>query len=127
MPPEVLRFLHDIQQACGLIEHFTAGKTVDDFRNDIQLRSAMERQFITIGEALQQALRVEPTLADSITDSRRIINFRNVMVHGYAQIVPDTVWGVVESGRPAGCQTSRVVCGRSSTTIGNTLSHRPIT
>jgi uncharacterized protein with HEPN domain len=98
MRPEALKLLHDIGQACEFIEQFTSGKTVEDFRNDIQLRSAVERQFITIGEALQQLLRVEPVLASSFTDSRRIVNFRNVMVHGYAQIVPDTVWGVVETG-----------------------------
>jgi uncharacterized protein with HEPN domain len=101
MPPEVLKYLHDIDQACALIEQFTAGKSADDFRGDAQLQSAVERQFITIGEALQQALRLEPALAGSISDSRRIINFRNVMVHGYAQILADTVWGVVEGGLPA--------------------------
>jgi len=58
MPPEVLKLLHDIRQACGLIQQFTADKTADDFRDDAQLRSAIERQFITIGEALQQALRL---------------------------------------------------------------------
>jgi uncharacterized protein with HEPN domain len=100
MPPEVLKFLHDIQQACNLIQQFTAGKAAEDFRDDVQLRSAVERQFITIGEALQQALRTLPDMDKSITDSRRIINFRNVLVHGYAQIVPDTVWGVVETGLP---------------------------
>ena len=94
MPPDVLKFLHDVEQACGLIEQFTAGKSVEDFQQDAQLRSAVERQFITIGEAIQQALRLRPDLANSITEHRRIINFRNVMVHGYAQIVPDTVWGV---------------------------------
>jgi uncharacterized protein with HEPN domain len=96
MSPEVSKFLHDAEKACGLIEQFTAGKRVEDFRQDVQLRSAVERQFITIGEALQGALRLSPDLANSITELRRIINFRNIMVHGYAQIVPDTVWGVVE-------------------------------
>jgi uncharacterized protein with HEPN domain len=80
------------------LSNLQRAKRLRDFRNDIQLRSAVERQFITIGEALQQLLRVEPVLASSFTDSRRIVNFRNVMVHGYAQIVPDTVWGVVETG-----------------------------
>jgi uncharacterized protein with HEPN domain len=100
MPPEVLKCLHDIQQACALIRKFTSGKTAADFSADDLLRSAVERQFITIGESLQQALRAEPNLATSITDCRRIINFRNVMVHGYAQIVSDTVWGVVEKNLP---------------------------
>jgi uncharacterized protein with HEPN domain len=92
----VLKFLHAVEQACELIEQFTAGKSIVDFRQDAQLRSAVERQFITIGEAIQQSLRLLPELANSISEYRRIINFRNVMVHGYAQIMPDTVWGVVE-------------------------------
>ena len=100
MRPDVLKFLHDIQQACELLEQFTASKTIEEFRSDAQLRSAVERQFITVGEALQQMLRIEPGLTNSITDCRRIINFRNVMVHGYAHIVADTVWGVLESGLP---------------------------
>lgn len=100
MPPEVLKYLYDIEQSCLLIQQFTAGKSADEFRADTQLRSAVERQFITIGEALQQAMRLNPDLADSIVESRRIINFRNVMVHGYAQLVTDTVWGVVEKDLP---------------------------
>jgi uncharacterized protein with HEPN domain len=114
MLPEVLKFLHDIQQACGLIEQFTLGRTADDFSHDLKLRSAVERQFITIGEALQQALHIEPELANSITETRRIINFRNVMVHGYAQIVPDTVWGVVETGLPVLSAEVRQLISRDS-------------
>ena len=82
MQIEVLKYLHDIQQACALIRAFIDGNSAEDFRCDVQLRSAVERQFITIGEALQQALRLAPNLDNEITDSRRIINFRNVMVHG---------------------------------------------
>jgi uncharacterized protein with HEPN domain len=114
MRPEVLKFLHDIQQACERVEQFTAGKTVDEFRNDAQLRSAVERQFITIGEAIQQMLRIEPDLTNSITDCRRVVNFRNVMVHGYAQIVADTVWGVVESGLPILHAEVRHMIGRDA-------------
>jgi uncharacterized protein with HEPN domain len=114
MRPEVLKFLHDIQQACELIEQFTAGKAVEEFRNDAQLRSAVERQFITIGEAIQQMLRIEPDLANSITDSRRVVNFRNVMVHGYAQVVADTVWGVVETGLPVLHAEVRQIIGRDA-------------
>ncbi len=117
MPPEAFKFLHDIQQACDLIEQFTAGKIVDDFRGDAQLRSAVERQFITIGEALLQALRAAPELSHTITDSRRIINFRNVMVHGYASIAPETVWGVVETGLPILREVVRRLIQEASTTL----------
>jgi uncharacterized protein with HEPN domain len=100
MPPEALKFVYDIEQACSLIEEFTAGKCVEDFRQGVQFRSAVERQFITIGEALQQLIRQMPGIEKSISEARRIVNFRNVMVHGYAQIMPDTVWGVVEKDLP---------------------------
>jgi uncharacterized protein with HEPN domain len=118
MPPEVLKFLHDIDHACRLIQQFTAGKTIDDFRADPQLRSAVERQFITIGEALQQAIRLAPELSSEIPESRRIINFRNVMVHGYAQILPDTVWGVVEKDLPVLADAvEQLLKGRRSTRV----------
>jgi uncharacterized protein with HEPN domain len=100
MLPETLKYLFDVRQACRLVAQFTHAKTAADFRNDLLLQSAVERQFITIGEALQQALRIQPELANSISESRRIVNFRNVIVHGYAVVVPDTVWGVVESDLP---------------------------
>lgn len=100
MPPEVLQYLHDVAQALQLIRTFSRGKTVDEYRNDLQLRSAVERQFITVGEALQQALRQYPELGNQISECRRIVNFRNIMVHGYARIAPDTVWGVIEKDVP---------------------------
>jgi uncharacterized protein with HEPN domain len=115
MPPEVLKCLHDVLQACDLILQFAAGKTEDDFRGDVLLRSAVERQFITIGEALQQAIRLAPELGSEITESRRIINFRNVMVHGYARIVADTVWGVVEKDMPIlRGEVERLIAGESA-------------
>jgi uncharacterized protein with HEPN domain len=97
MPPELLALLFDIDQCCELVRRFTTDKSIDDFRSDVLLRSAVERQFITIGEALQQGLKVWPELAEHISDFRRIVNFRNVMVHGYARISVETVWGVVDS------------------------------
>jgi uncharacterized protein with HEPN domain len=64
------------------------------------LRSAVERQFEIIGEALNQALRLDPTLADRISHSGRIIAFRNRLIHGYAFIADEVVWGVLETHLP---------------------------
>ena len=49
-----------------------------------------------VGKAFFQAPNVDPSLKNAITHARRIINFRHVMVHGYATITPTTVWGVVQ-------------------------------
>ena len=60
----------------------------------------MERQFEIIGEALSQALRLWPQPEESITGSRRIIAFRNRLIHGYASISHDIVWSVLRDDLP---------------------------
>jgi uncharacterized protein with HEPN domain len=101
MQPEVQKYLHDLSAACDLIASFVADKILDDYRADAQLRSAVERQFIVVGEALQQAVRLDASIANTVIETRRIVNFRNVLVHGYAQVDHDTVWGVIEKDLPS--------------------------
>jgi uncharacterized protein with HEPN domain len=45
-------YLWDIQQAANLIVQFTTGRAFDDYLADVMFRSAVERQFMIIGEAL---------------------------------------------------------------------------
>jgi uncharacterized protein with HEPN domain len=90
-PPEVRKYLFDMVEACGLIQDFVSGKSVDDYRVDALLKSGVERQFEVIGEALRRLLEVAPELSERISDSRRIIAFRNRLVHGYASVADDIV------------------------------------
>ncbi len=98
--PDVRRFLFDIQTACRLIEQFTSGRTFEDYTTDPMLRSAVERQFEIVGEALNQMIRAFPAMQDDVPDARRIIAFRNQLIHGYASISNQVVWGVVEGYLP---------------------------
>jgi uncharacterized protein with HEPN domain len=99
-PLEVRKYLFDIAQACEALTEFSADKTFADYVEDLMLRSAVERQFEIIGEALTRAIRLDPDLADQITDTSRIIAFRNRLVHGYASIAHQVVWGVLEANLP---------------------------
>jgi uncharacterized protein with HEPN domain len=96
MRPEALKFLWDIIQACDRLDEFTAGHSLEDYLGDPMLQSAVERQFIIIGEALFHAMRRDPSLEAVITDAQAVVSFRHVMVHGYASIKPATVWGSVQ-------------------------------
>jgi uncharacterized protein with HEPN domain len=96
-PPEVQKYLFDIAEACGLIEEFVAGKSFEDYTQDRMLRSAVERQLEIVGEALAGLLRVAPELSARVTDARRIIAFRNRLIHGYASVADEVVWGVIEA------------------------------
>ena len=98
--PETLKYLFDIAEACRLLEQFISGKSLADYEADALLRSAVERQFEIIGEALRLAIREEPGLAARITHSGRIIAFRNRLIHGYAAVLSDVVWGILEANLP---------------------------
>ena len=99
-PLELKKYLFDIRGACELIRQFVAGKSFREYTSDAMLRSAVERQFEVIGEALKQALQLDPSLSERITDTGRIIAFRNRLIHGYASVSGEVVWGVVEKNLP---------------------------
>ncbi len=100
MQLEVKKYLYDLAEAASLIADFTAGKTFADYEHDAMLRSAVERQFEIIGEALVHVARLDDPLADRITEYRRIIAFRNILAHGYTHIDDGIVWDIVESKLP---------------------------
>jgi uncharacterized protein with HEPN domain len=97
---EAKKYLYDIQQAAGRIADFTAGKGFEDYRSNAMLRGAVERQFEIIGEALARLIRLDETLATRITEQRRIVAFRNALIHGYADVDDRVVWDVVETKLP---------------------------
>ena len=70
----------------GNVHPTATGQSFADYTNNAMLRSAVERQFEIISEALNKMLKLEPKIAASITDSRKIIDFRNVLIHGYASV-----------------------------------------
>lgn len=89
------KYLYDIIDCCEFLLDFTEGKTVNDYKNDRAFRSAVERELQIIGEAITQLDGVSPETADQISEHRNIIGFRNVLVHGYATLNPETVWNVI--------------------------------
>ncbi len=100
MPPEAKKFLYDMQQACAALAQFVKEKSFQDYLESELLRSAVERKLMVIGEALNRLLRLEPELEMQIPDARRIIDFRNILVHGYYAIEHETVWGILEKDLP---------------------------
>lgn len=89
-----------MQQACLALEQFLKGQTLDDYLKSELLRSAVERKLMIVGEALNQVIRFEPDLETQIPDARQIIDFRNILVHGYYAIEHETVWGVLQKDLP---------------------------
>ncbi len=97
---ESKKYLYDIVQAAKQALEFIAGKTFADYSVNIMLRSAVERQLEIVGEALAQLARTDPATASQIGEYQRIIAFRNILIHGYAEIDHRIVWSVLEIKLP---------------------------
>jgi uncharacterized protein with HEPN domain len=93
--------LLDALEACQAIEDFVAGHDLADYERNLMLRSAVERQFEIIGEALNQAEIEQPELAASIPDLRRIVGLRNRIIHGYDSVDDQLLWQVVHTHVPS--------------------------
>ena len=113
MQLEARKYLYDIQQASALIAEFTAGKDFDDYRHDAMLRAAVEREFEIVGEAVARLARLDERLAARIGEYRRIIAFRNILIHGYADVDDQLVWDVVETKLPVLRRDVEALLGRS--------------
>ena len=100
MQLDAKKFLFDIKQATELLSEFAENKTIDDYIEDAMLRSAVERQFEIIGEALSKLAKIDQGIAAQITAYRRIIAFRNILIHGYAQVDDYVVWDVLQENLP---------------------------
>ena len=100
MQLEARKYLYDIQKAASLLDEFVTGKTFADYQRDAMLRAAVERKFEIIGEAMTQLAKLDKAVTAQITEYQRIISFRNVLIHEYADVDDRLVWDVVETNLP---------------------------
>ena len=116
MPPRDARAcLQDIADACDAIIAASSGKSYQDYASSRSLRGWIERELITVGEALQHAIRADATLEATIPDARRIVDFRNVLVHGYHVVDNEVVWRIVAERVPGLLRAARAELSRRET------------
>ena len=64
------------------------------------IRSAVERELITIGEGLKVLAVREPQLFAAIPEGRQFIDFRNLLTHEYLNVSNRVVWGATQVDLP---------------------------
>jgi len=94
MDEKIKKYLTDIQEAILHIEEFTIGITsFFDYEKNLMLRRAVERELEIIGEAISRVLHIDENI--EIEHSRRIVDLRNRVIHGYDKIDNAVVWGIL--------------------------------
>ena len=79
-------YLNDIIEAAAAIQAATVGVTIETYSSNRLIRSAVEREFITIGEALRVISQQAPDLFNRIPEAGQIIDF--------------IVWGCIQADLP---------------------------
>jgi len=97
MARDLSAYLLDIYDACVAIEEVIEGVTLEDYRAQRAVRSSVEREFIIIGVALRRISALDERFFHSISNSRAIIDFRNLLAHDYGAVDDDSVFGLVHS------------------------------
>jgi len=100
MDENINKHLHDILNAINEIESFFGDKPkyFNEFCNDLCLRRAVERDIEIIGEAMNRILKENRNIA--ITNSRKIVDARNYIIHGYDSLSADILWSIVINHLP---------------------------
>jgi len=100
MKDETRKNLVDILQAAEEIESFVSGMEFKTYQTTPVVRRAVERDFEIIGEGLNRIKNIDSELLEKISEHRRIIGFRNILIHGYDVVDEAIVWQAVTNHLP---------------------------
>ncbi|MDA3936597.1 MAG: DUF86 domain-containing protein [Actinomycetota bacterium] len=100
MPRSPLAYLSDIVECCDAIAVTLDGVDLLKYGSNRTVRSAVEREFTIIGEAVNSLSKIDPGLSVRISHARMIVGFRNQLVHDYPAILDSAVWAIAQNDAP---------------------------
>ena len=100
MDNDIKSWLFDILSSINEIESYyvETPKIFEIYQNDLRTKRAVERNIEIIGEAMSRILKVESDI--EISNSRKIVDVRNRIIHGYDSVSDDVIWGIVIRNLP---------------------------
>jgi len=88
------KLLKDILICIDNIDSYLGeNKIFNEYDTNYLLQDAVERNLITIGEAVNLLLKRMPEIA--ISNARKIVDTRNKLTHGYDEIENVQIWSIV--------------------------------
>ena len=92
-------YLSDIERSISEIFDFLPEKrNFLKFQKDLKARKAVERNIEIIGEAMNGILKIDPQFP--IEASRKIVDTRNRIIHGYDSVSADVLWLIIVNYLP---------------------------
>ena len=100
MDNNIKTWLYDILSSINEIESYyiDTPKIFEIYQNDLRTKRAVERNIEIIGEAMNRILKLDSEIV--ISNSRKIVDVRNRIIHGYDSVSDDVIWGIVIRNLP---------------------------
>jgi uncharacterized protein with HEPN domain len=100
MDNSIKTWLFDILNSINEIESYflDTPKLFEVYQNDLRTKRAVERNIEIIGEAMSRILKEDKDI--QISNSRKIVDVRNRIIHGYDSVSDDVIWGIVIKNLP---------------------------
>lgn len=100
MEYNIKTWLYDILSSINEIESYYVDtpKIFETYQNDLRTKRAVERNIEIIGEAMNRILKLDSGIV--ISNSRKIVDVRNRIIHGYDSVSDDVIWGIVIKNLP---------------------------
>ena len=100
MDERILKWLYDIQEAIQEIDSYFSEHPKDfiQYKSNILLKRAIERDLEIIGEAINRILKTDPDFP--IENAKRIVGLRNQIIHAYDSISDETIWAILSKHIP---------------------------
>ena len=93
-------YRQDVLDAIDAIESFCQEFSFESYEDNLLVRSAVERQFEIIGEAMRQMEEFFPGSLDGISHGPQARAVRNRLAHGYFTIDQGVLWQAVQKDLP---------------------------
>lgn len=71
---------------------------LESYKQNKLVRRAVERELEIIGEAMSQILKMQ--LEISISEARKIVDLRNLVIHAYNSVDNIIIWGIIHKQLP---------------------------
>jgi uncharacterized protein with HEPN domain len=100
MDDTIKTWLYDILSSINEIESYfiETPKMFEIYQNDLKTKRAVERNIEIIGEAMSRIRKENSEI--EISNSRKIVDVRNRIIHGYDSVSDDVIWGIVIRNLP---------------------------
>ena len=100
MDNNIKTWLYDILSSINEIESYFVDtpKLFEIYQNDLKTKRAVERNIEIIGEAMSRILKEDNHI--QISNSKKIVDVRNRIIHGYDSVSDDVIWGIVIKSLP---------------------------